>query len=503
MLQNQENILDICEVDDLNCTFNVLSEAALEVEAIQAQVQFAIDVAWYLELIRLTFRVLYTAIGIIAMQLGFGLLEAGTAQVKNVKAILIKNFVDNAICTLCWWVAGFAFFAGDSGQINTLIGFDPDFFFLSRRQNDKFVALFPFFVQQFGFATTAATIVSGGIMSRMKLELYAIYVTLFSLFCYPVAAHWGFVGTSWLKQLGFQDFAGSGVVHMVGGVSGLVGAKMIGPRLERFFEHREGKFKVLDVQKHSTSLIVQGTFVLYIGWFSFNAGSSGGLDAPPDGEVFVSAALAIINTLIASAAGAGVATIYTVFKKVKHDVPFVMNGLLSGLVAITGPCATVEPFAAVFIGASVVLFSIPLSNFILYYLSIDDPLDVGVVHGFSGAYGLIMLGLFDRTDGVFYGGGLNLLEAQAIGMVALSSFSAIFSILVFGLMRVFVGIRVSDDVLRAGLDTYYHKGTILVYDSLVQEKNRAMDAYERKFTGFYEAEQQARETAWRNLLDKE
>ena len=231
---------------------------------------------------------------------------------------------------------GYGIYTGDGEFVSG----DPYLFFIT----ETYVDLYPEFVQQYGFAATAVTIVSGAVLSRIRFETYILFSVAFVPLVYAFCAHVAWADNGWLAVMGFQDFAGSGVVHMVGGVAGLVGAIMVGPRTGRFYaEDEEAPGVVRQILPHSTALIVLGGFFLYIGWFSFNAGSSGGL-SPGD---INDAKRAAMNTLLGSAAGGATVTVYSIFLKRQHDVPLIVNGMLSGLVAITGPSAYVDTWAAV------------------------------------------------------------------------------------------------------------------------------------------------------------
>ena len=234
------------------------------------------------------------------------------------------------------WALGYGIYTGDA----VFASGDPYLFFIT----ETYIENYANFAQQYGFAATCVTIVSGAVLSRIRFETYILFSVAFVPLVYAIGAHAAWAENGWLAVQGFQDFAGSGVVHMVGGVAGLVGAIMVGPRTGRFYaDDEEAPGVVRKILPHSTALIVLGGFFLYIGWFSFNAGSSGAF-AP---DSIAGAKRAAMLTLLGSAAGGATLTIYSIFLKRQHDVPLIVNGLLSGLVAITGPSAYVDTWSAI------------------------------------------------------------------------------------------------------------------------------------------------------------
>ena len=448
-----------------------LSEQIVCLDERDGVLQSALDDLW----------VMVTAIGILSLQTGFTMLEAGTVQSKNVKSVLLKNITDMLFGTLIWWLIGFGIYLGDS----TYAAGDPELFVITESKLD----LYPNFVQQFGFAVTSVTIVSGAILSRMKFELYIVYSVFFVGVVYPLAAHWAWADNGWLGALGYVDFAGSGVVHYLGGVAGLVGAYLIEPRVGRFYDKDQlDGGTVRPLPPHSTVLIALGGFLLYVGWFSFNAGSSGGL-APED---IPSAKRALINTLLASATGGTIVTLYSLAWKRSHDVPLVVNGLLSGLVAVTGPSGSVDTWAAVLIGGSAGLLFIPISYVVLHKLKIDDPVSAFTVHGFAGAWGVILTAFFDQDVGVFYGGDGSVFGAQLAGLAAMGALSGTYTFLCFFLLKKTVGLRVSVDDQLVGLDVSYHSG--YAYPEFDMHQVRVFNAKRIK-------EKEYRDNSKRNLRD--
>ncbi|MDH4147808.1 MAG: ammonium transporter, partial [Acidimicrobiia bacterium] len=294
----------------------------------------------------------------------------------------------------------------------------------------------------------AATIVSGAMAERTKFHSYLIYSFFITAFIYPVVVHWVW-GGGWLSTLGtpMHDFAGSSVVHMTGGVAALVGARFVGPRLGKYGP--DGKARA--IPGHSIPLAITGVFILLVGWYGFNPGSQ--LAADP-AEI----ARIAVTTTLAAAAGAVVSMAVIWIKSGKPDVAMVGNGLLAGLVGITAGCAVVTPFGAVMIGAlagGLVVASVLFID----RIGVDDPVGAVSVHGVCGAFGTLAVGLFGATDtarGLFYGGGASQLVSQAIGVAAIAAWVALTAGVVFGVVRLVIGLRVDPEVETAGLDVHEH-----------------------------------------------
>ncbi|MEM8994953.1 MAG: ammonium transporter, partial [Acidobacteriota bacterium] len=301
-----------------------------------------------------------------------------------------------------------------------------------------------------GFAGTAATIVSGAVAERMRFTAYLAYSFLITAFVYPVVGHWVW-GGGWLASLDFHDFAGSTVVHGVGGVSALIAAWMLGPRFGRFNDN--GTANVIG--GHSLPLVALGTFILWFGWYGFNAGSTLGM-----GEPQVVARVAMTTTL-APAAAAIVAMCVAWARYGKPDLSLALNGALAGLVGITAPCAVVSPGASIFIGivaGFLVVFGIEWLN----RIRIDDVVGAFPVHGLCGAWGTVAVGLFGQgalgapADGLFYGGGFGQLGIQCLGVIACFAFAAVAMGIVFKTIDAVVGLRVSHETELVGLDIEEH-----------------------------------------------
>lgn len=390
-----------------------------------------------------TIWVLLAAALVFFMQAGFAMVEAGLTRAKNTGNILMKNLMDFAIGTILFWFLGFGLMFGT--DIGGIIGL-PDLF----AQGD-YSGSYPspaFLIFQTVFCATAATIVSGAMAERTKFISYCLYSGMISLLVYPVSGHWIW-GGGWLSQLGFHDFAGSTVVHMVGGVAALVGAKILGPRIGKY--GKDGKPKA--ILGHNMALAALGVFILWFGWFGFNGGST--LSATGD-DAILSISSIFVTTNLAAAASAVVIMILTWLKYKKPDISMTFNGALAGLVAITAGCDAVSPVGALLIGVIagvVVLFGI---EFIDKKLKIDDPVGAIGVHGLCGALGTLLVGVFATDGGLLYGGSFEMLGVQALGVVSVAGYVAIVMTIVFLAVKHTVGLRVSKEEEISGLDITEH-----------------------------------------------
>ncbi len=378
------------------------------------------------------------------MQAGFAMVESGFCRAKNANNLMMKNMLDFVMGSLAYFAVGFAFMYGTdlSGVIGT------DGFFLSGDFYD--VTKYRDFMFQVVFAATAATIVSGAVAERLKFNSYLIYSLVISAFIYPVYGHWVW-GGGWLSQLGFHDFAGSGVVHALGGFIGLAGAMVLGPRFGKY--DKDGKPQA--IPGHNIPFAAIGVFILWFGWFGFNPGSTlNGND--------LRIAVIAVNTNMAAAAGAAAALLLIYAKTRVWDIGMALNGALAGLVAVTAPCAVISAPSAIIIGAIggllVVLSIITVEN-----LGVDDPVGAFSVHGVNGIWGLIAVGLFaDGTyadiTGLFYGGGTAQLFNQLIGAGTVIVWAFTLGYVTFKVMDLVFGIRVSPQEELAGLDIQEHGG---------------------------------------------
>jgi ammonium transporter, Amt family len=390
-----------------------------------------------------TMWVLITGALVFFMQAGFALVEAGFTRSKNTTNILFKNLMDFSIGTIAFWVVGYGIMFGAGS------GFFGAIEWLSKTDHGAALGLpnLAFFFFQLVFAATAATIVSGAMAERTKFKSYLVYSLIISLIIYPISGHWIW-GGGWLANLGFHDFAGSTVVHSLGGWLALTGAIVLGPRIGKY---RNGK--VVAIPGHSITLGTLGVFILWIGWFGFNPGSTLGMGDPKlVANIFV-------TTNGAAAAGAVATLITTWIRYGKPGLGMTLNGVLAGLVAITAGCDTVTPGGALIIGflaGVLVVFAVELFEKVL---RIDDPVGAVSVHGVNGAFGTIMVGFFAEGDGLkglLYGGGTNLLVSQLIGVVAVLAWALTTGFILFFALKHTIGLRVSKKEEENGLDYYEH-----------------------------------------------
>jgi Amt family ammonium transporter len=407
-----------------------------------SDVQAVLDNVW----------ILIAAVLVIFMQAGFALVEAGLTRGKNVANIFMKNLMDFAIGALLFFAVGYAIaFGGSFTGIGRFLGGDGWFLagdgVFTYGNLDKFT----FFTFQVAFAATAATIVSGAMAERTKFKSYVLFSAVISAVIYPIVVRWQW-GGGWLFQLDtpFHDFAGSALVHMTGGVAAAVGAKLLGPRIGKY----DSNGKPRAIPGHSIPFAILGCFILLVGWYGFNPGSWLGAD-PVIGKIAV-------NTTLAGAAGALVAMLVTWKRSGKPDVAMTGNGLLAGLVGVTAGCWAVNGLGAIVIGALagiIVVFSVIFFD----RIRIDDPVGAVSVHGVCGAFGTLAVGLFSATEvdgvvkkGLFYGGGADQLVSQIIGVVSIAAFVLISTTILFSILKATVGLRVSEQEEREGLDTHEH-----------------------------------------------
>jgi len=385
------------------------------------------------------------------MQTGFALVEAGFTRAKNMVNVLTKNFMDFCIGGLAYFFFGFAIMYGTS-----LAGFiGSDGFLLLGEHYDVNTALTWFF--QMVFAATAATIVSGAMAERTRITAYLAYSFLISAIIYPISGHWVW-GGGWLSQMGFHDFAGSGVVHMIGGLVGLSGAYLVGPRVGKYnSDGTPNTFKPTNVV-----FIVIGGMILFFGWFGFNPGSTlNGMD--------LRMAVIATNTFLAGCAGATAVIYSRLVKTGAADGVGAVNGALAGLVGVTAGCAVVPPWAAVIIGILAGFVLMWGEGFVERTLKVDDPVGAVSVHGIVGFFGVLMVGVF--ADGTYGGvsgiiaGNFNQIGIQLIGALALAAWALTMGFLIFSLIKSAIGLRASDEEQAMGLDLTEHG--ISVYEPAV------------------------------------
>jgi Amt family ammonium transporter len=395
-----------------------------------------------------TLWILITAFLVFWMQAGFALVEAGLTRSKNTTNILFKNLIDFVFATMAFWLFGYAFMYGTSagGWIGT------SGFLISGGDDVVGVPVLSFWFFQLVFAGTAATIVSGAMAERTKFSAYLIYSFFISAIIYPIAGHWVW-GAGWLWTLpfgaGFRDFAGSTVVHSVGGWLALIGAIVLGPRVGRFT--KDGK--AVAIPGHSITLATLGLFILWLGWFGFNPGSQLAINGGNADAV----ALVAVNTNIAAAAGALTAMVVSwLFVAKKPDLGTTINGTLAGLVAITAPCAYVTPAYSILIGAIggvIVVYGALL----LEKLKIDDPVGAVPVHLFNGIWGTLSIGIFGSVGiGSLITGDSGQFVAQFIGVLAFGVWCVVTGSILFLGIKATNGLRVSREEEIKGLDILEH-----------------------------------------------
>ncbi|KPU42811.1 ammonia channel precursor [Oxobacter pfennigii] len=400
-------------------------------EPTAAELKTSIDTAWTLVAGFLVFF----------MQAGFAMVETGFTRAKNASNIIMKNLMDFAIGSVIFYVIGFNIMFGS--DVAGLFGWSGVIGIGNMDHLGLGISIEAFVIFQTVFAATAATIVSGAMAERTKFIAYVIYSAVISLFIYPIVGHWIW-GGGWIAQLGFIDFAGSTVVHSVGGWSALMGAAIIGPRIGKYGKNGE----VNAIPGHSITLGALGVFILWFGWFGFNPGSTLGATADV-GRI-------AMTTNLAAAAAACVVMIITWFKYGKPDVSMTLNGALAGLVAITAGCAAVSMWGAIAIGIIAGFVIVYGVEFVDKVLKIDDPVGAIGVHGLCGATGTILVGLFAVDGGLLYGGGLKLLGVQAIGVLAVAAWTFATTFVLFKVLKATVGLRVDEEDEVKGLDIGEH-----------------------------------------------
>lgn len=393
-----------------------------------------------------TLWVLMAAVLVFFMQAGFGLVEAGLVRAKNAANVLMKNVLDFCFAALAYFAFGYAIMYGGDGPFVGTHGW----FLVGAPNPAPNVPLEAFWLFQVVFAGAAATIVAGAVAERMRFVAYLWYSFLISAFVYPIVGHWVW-GGGWLAGMGFHDFAGSTVVHAVGGAAALVGAWMLGPRFQRYRKDGSPSF----IGGHSLPLVTLGVFILWFGWYGFNAGSTLGMGDP------VAVARVAMNTTLAPAAGTLAAMFVAWVRYGKPDLTLALDGALAGLVGITAPCLVVGGGASIAIGivaGILVIYGLDWLN----QLQIDDPVGAFPVHGMCGMWGTVAVGLFGQkvlgapADGLFYGGGFGPVGIQAMGTLACVVFTMVVMWIIFRAIDSVVGLRVSHQTELVGLDQAEH-----------------------------------------------
>ncbi|MXW25232.1 MAG: ammonium transporter [Dehalococcoidia bacterium] len=415
----------------------------------------AVDTAW----------LLIAGFLVFFMQAGFAMLTAGFVRSQETANILMKNMIDACVGGVSFWLVGWAFAYGVSDASNEFIGLGN--FALNGLAEAGYGHADWFF--QFAFAAAAATIVAGALAGRTKYSAYLIYTVVITGFIYPVVVHWGWDATTWMGAFtddiwlgnGYVDFAGSGIVHTVGGIAGLMGAIAVGARLGKYGPNGE----VRAIPGHNISIATIGMFILWFGWYGFNPGSTLGLSG---GGASLAASVAVTTTLAAGAGGI-TAMLWSRFRTGRYDAGLTINGILAGLVAITAGTATVDPWASVVIGgigALVMYYGVQMLDSVF---RIDDPVGAVSVHAFAGIWGVIAVGLFSSEAGMtaagyanpqhyglFLGGGGEQLLMQLIGIAAIVGWTGVTAGILFFAIKFTVGLRVSEEEEMRGLDLIEH-----------------------------------------------
>lgn len=389
------------------------------------------------------------------MQAGFAMVEAGFTRAKNTGNILMKNLMDFCIGTVVFILIGFSLLLGED-----VLGF------IGKPGFDIFTSYKDFdwsnFVFNLVFCATTATIVSGAMAERTKFISYCVYSGVISALIYPIEAHWIW-GGGWLSQIGFHDFAGSCAIHMVGGISALVGAAILGPRIGKFTKDKNGKItKVNAIPGHNITIGALGVFILWLGWYGFNGAAAKSVEQL--GSIFV-------TTTIAPALATVVCMIFTWLKYGKPDVSMCLNASLAGLVAITAGCDVTDALGAIIIGSVAGLLVCFGVWFLDNVLRVDDPVGAVAVHMMNGIWGTIAVGLFATNSapgysiadskgnelvGLFYGGGFKLLGLQLTGFVSVAAWTVVTITIVFLVIKATLGLRVSEEEEIVGLDQTEH-----------------------------------------------
>ncbi len=410
--------------------FLILFSSIVGAEATVQSNQIAINTIW----------VLLATILVFFMQAGFAMVEAGFTRAKNAGNIIMKNLIDFSAGSLVYWAIGFAFMFGAGNQFIGTTGFFLEDSFANLGLD---IPLMAFFIFQTVFAATAATIVSGAMAERTNFSGYLVYSIAITGFIYPVVGHWIW-GGGWLENLGLIDFAGSTVVHSVGGWAALAGALVLGPRIGKY--NKDGSPNALP--GHNLLMAALGVFILWFGWFGFNAGSTiSGTD--------LSIAEIAVTTNLAAAAGAVLAMTTSWIKYGKADVSMTLNGALAGLVGITAGTASVSNIGAVIIGSLagiIVIFAVEFFD----KIHVDDPVGAIAVHGICGAFGTAAVGLFALEEGLFYGGGLAQFGIQVLGVLGVFFWTFPLAYVLFKTIDIFIGLRVPREDELEGLDASEH-----------------------------------------------
>lgn len=375
------------------------------------------------------------------MQAGFAMVETGFTRAKNSGNIIMKNLMDFCIGTVVFFVLGY----GIMNSENYFFGL------IGRPEYQMFTDFANFdwsnFFFQLVFCATAATIVSGAMAERTKFSTYCIYSAVISAIVYPIEAGWVWNSAGWLAKLGYVDFAGSSVIHMVGGIASVIGAAMLGPRIGKYTKGKDGKVVVNAFPGHSLTLGALGCFILWFAWYGFNGAAAS--DPTQLAQI-------LGTTTIAPAVATFACMLFTWIRNGAPDVSMCLNASLAGLVGITAGCANVDAVGATIIGLVDGILVVIVVEFIDQKLKIDDPVGAVAVHGCNGLWGTVAVGLFDYNNGVFYGGGFHQLGVQVLGVVCIAAYTAVAMTIVFTILKHTIGLRVSAEEEIMGLDIAEH-----------------------------------------------
>lgn len=381
------------------------------------------------------------AVLVFFMQCGFAMVETGFTRAKNAGNIIMKNLMDFCIGTVVFFVLGY----GIMNSENYFFGL------IGRPEYQMFTDFANFdwsnFFFQLVFCATAATIVSGAMAERTKFSTYCIYSAVISAIVYPIEAGWVWNSAGWLAKLGYVDFAGSSVIHMVGGIASVIGAAMLGPRIGKYTKGKDGKVVVNAFPGHSLTLGALGCFILWFAWYGFNGAAAS--DPTQLAQI-------LGTTTIAPAVATFACMIFTWIRNGAPDVSMCLNASLAGLVGITAGCANVDALGATIIGLVDGILVVIAVEFIDQKLKIDDPVGAVAVHGCNGLWGTVAVGLFDYNNGVFYGGGFHQLGVQVLGVVCIAAYTAVAMTIVFTILKHTIGLRVSAEEEIMGLDIAEH-----------------------------------------------
>ena len=381
------------------------------------------------------------AVLVFFMQCGFAMVETGFTRAKNAGNIIMKNLMDFCIGTVVFFILGY----GIMNSENYFFGL------IGRPEYQMFTDFANFdwsnFFFQLVFCATAATIVSGAMAERTKFSTYCIYSAVISAIVYPIEAGWVWNSAGWLAKLGYVDFAGSSVIHMVGGIASVIGAAMLGPRIGKYTKGKDGKVVVNAFPGHSLTLCALGCFILWFAWYGFNGAAA---SDPAQLEQILG------TTTIAPAVATFACMLFTWIRNGAPDVSMCLNASLAGLVGITAGCANVDAVGATIIGLVDGILVVIAVEFIDQKLKIDDPVGAVAVHGCNGLWGTVAVGLFDYNNGVFYGGGFHQLGVQVLGVVCIAAYTAVAMTIVFTILKHTIGLRVSAEEEIMGLDIAEH-----------------------------------------------